>query len=84
MVTRKGSGQPEALATFAATARNAGRKPKEIGIAATPATKPVATAPTAKQAAATKVLQEGVTGKKRGAAKAIDALPDRAGKKPAA
>lgn len=82
--SRKGAGQPEALATFAATARNAGLKPREIGLEATPATKPAATSPKAKQAAATKVLQGGVTGKTRGAAKAIEALPDRASKKPAA
>ncbi len=75
--TPKNAGQPEALATFAATARNAGRKPDDIGLAATPATKPAATSPEAKQDAATRVLQEGVTGRDRGADEAIDALPDR-------
>jgi hypothetical protein len=81
--TPKHSGQPEALATFAATARNAGHKPENIGLEATPATKPVATSPEAKQDAATRVLQEGVTGKDHGADEAIDALPDRAaGKQP--
>lgn len=70
-------GQPEALATFAATARNAGRKPDDIGLEATEATKPVATSPEAKQDAATRVLQEGVTGEDRGADEAVDALPDR-------
>ncbi len=75
--TPKDAGQPEALATFAATARNAGQKPDDIGLKATPATKPVATSPQAKQDAATRVLQEGVTGKDRGADEAVDALPDR-------
>ncbi len=76
--TSRKTGQPEALATFAATARNAGRKPHDIGLEATPATKPLATSPEAKQDAATRVLQEGVTGKDHGADEAIDALPDRA------
>lgn len=71
-------GQPEALATFAATARNAGAKPDEIGLGATKATRPVATSPGAKQKAATRVLQEGVTGKDHGAQEAVVALPDRA------
>lgn len=74
----KGKGQPEALATFAASARNEGKKPGSIGLGATPATKPVRTSSKAKADAATRVLQEGVTGRDHGADAAIDALPDRA------
>ena len=69
--------QPEALATFAASARNDGRKPKEIGLEATKATAPLKTSPALKQGAATKVLREGVLGRKQGADAAIDKLPDR-------
>ncbi|MBX9911892.1 MAG: hypothetical protein K2Z25_24705 [Beijerinckiaceae bacterium] len=80
--TPKSAGQPEALATFAATARNAGHKPQNIGLEATAATKPLATSPAAKHDAATRVLQEGVTGKDHGADEAVDTLPDRAAGKP--
>ncbi|CAH1651176.1 conserved hypothetical protein [Hyphomicrobiales bacterium] len=69
--------QPEALATFAATARNDGKKPKDIGLHATPETKGITTDPKKKATAATKVLREGVLHKDQGAEKAIDALPDR-------
>ncbi len=69
--------QPEALATFAATARNDGRKPDEIGLTATPETAPIPTSPDDKARAATKVLREGVLGSDQGADEAIDALPDR-------
>lgn len=79
MATDKGpeGQQPEALATFAATARNDSRKPAEIGLTATPDTEPLATAPEVKAEAATKVLREGVLGRDQGAAEAVDALPDR-------
>lgn len=69
--------QPEALATFAATARNQGKKPKSIGLEATPETAGIPTDPEKKAEAATKVLREGVFHKKQGADEAIDALPDR-------
>lgn len=69
--------QPEALATFAATARNDGRKPKDIGLEATPETKAIPTDPKKKAAAATKVLREGVLHRDQGADEAVDALPDR-------
>lgn len=69
--------QPEALATFAASARNDGRKPKDVGLEATEATKPLKTSPDKKQDAANKVLREGVLGKDQGADEAIDKLPDR-------
>jgi hypothetical protein len=74
----KAKGQPEALATFGAAARNDGKKPSSIGLEATPATKPIRTSSDAKADAATRVLQEGVTGRDRGADEAVDALPDRA------
>lgn len=70
--------QPEALATFAASARNAGKKPKDIGLKATPETQAIPTDPKKKNDAARKVLREGVLHKNQGADKAIDALPDRA------
>ncbi|WID96058.1 hypothetical protein QO058_25520 [Bosea vestrisii] len=69
--------RPEALATFAASARNDGKKPEEIGLEATEATKPLVTSPEKKHDAATKVLREGVLGKDQGADEAIDKLPDR-------
>lgn len=69
--------RPEALATFAASARNEGRKPERIGLEATQDTKPLKTSPEKKQDAATKVLREGVLGRDQGADAAIDKLPDR-------
>ncbi|MGO4173907.1 hypothetical protein [Bosea sp. TAF32] len=69
--------QPESLATFSATAKNAGKKPKDVALTATPETMPIPTDPTKKADAATKVLREGVLHRDQGADKAIDALPDR-------
>lgn len=69
--------QPEALATFAASARNDASKPAAIGLTATPETEPLAIAPEAKADAATKVLREGVLDRDQGADEAVDALPDR-------
>ncbi len=69
--------QPEALATFAEAARTIQKKPKDIGLTATKATAPLNTSSAAKQDAATRVLREGVTGRKQGAKEAIDRLPDR-------
>ncbi len=69
--------QPEALATFAATARNEGRKPDDIGLEATPETSGIPTDPDQKAKAATKVLREGVLHRDQGADEAVDALPDR-------
>ncbi len=69
--------QPEALATFAASARNDGKKPKDVGLEATPETAPLPTAPERKQEAANKVLREGVLGTDQGSEEAIDRLPDR-------
>ncbi|PZO03877.1 MAG: hypothetical protein DCF30_01855 [Hyphomicrobiales bacterium] len=69
--------QPEALATFAASARNDARKPEDIGLTATPETAPLATPSQKKAEAATKVLREGVLERDQGADEAVDALPDR-------
>lgn len=69
--------QPEALATFATTARNHGKKPKDIGLEATPETKGVPADSKKKAEAATKVLREGVLHKDQGADEAVGALPDR-------
>ncbi len=69
--------QPESLATFAATARNDGKKPKDIGLEATPQTKGIPTDAKKKADAATKVLREGALGNDQGAEEAVDALPDR-------
>ena len=78
------TGQPEALATFAASARNDGSKPENIGLEATTETTAISTNLGDKHDAATKVLREGVLGTDQGADQAIDRLPDRVtGKKPA-
>ena len=69
--------QPEALATFAASAKNAGKKPKDFGLEATPETKGIPTDSRKKDEAARKVLREGVLHEDQGADEAIDALPDR-------
>ena len=69
--------QPEALATFAASARNDGHKPKDIGLHATDKTEALPTDPKEKADAATKVLREGVLHKEQGADEAINDLPDR-------
>ena len=81
MTTKKPAGpdgqQPEALATFAASARNDARKPGDVGLTATPDTAPLETSPEHKADAATKVLREGVLKRDQGADEAVDALPDR-------
>jgi hypothetical protein len=69
--------QPEALATFAASARNDGQKPKDIGLHATDETEAIPTDPKKKADAATKVLREGVLHKDQGADEAVKDLPDR-------
>jgi hypothetical protein len=74
--------QPEALATFAATAVHGGKKPDDIGLTATKETAAIPTNPDDKIDAATKILREGVLGTDQGAEAAIDKLPDRiSGKK---
>ncbi|HEY5798114.1 MAG TPA: hypothetical protein VIU82_24180 [Bosea sp. (in: a-proteobacteria)] len=69
--------QPEALATFAASARNDGRKPDKVGLTATSETAPLQTSSEKKAQAATKVLREGVLKRDQGADEAVIALPDR-------
>ncbi len=69
--------QPEALATFAASARNDARKPDDVGLTATPETAPLKTSSDKKAEATTKVLREGVLKRDQGADEAVDALPDR-------
>lgn len=68
--------RPEALAQFAETARDK-NKVDHPGLTANRKTAPIPTNPKAKDTAATKVLQEGVTGQDHGAEEAIDKLPDR-------
>jgi hypothetical protein len=68
--------RPEALAQFAETARTKKRKERP-GLIADKDTAPIPTDSRAKDDAATKVLQEGATGKDHGAEEAIDRLPDR-------
>lgn len=67
---------PEALAKFAETARSEDKK-DNTGLNATRETTPIPTDSKLKDEAATKVLQEGVTGEDHGAEEAIDELPDR-------
>lgn len=69
--------RPEALATFAKASRHDGVKPDDLGLTADESTKPIPTSSKDKDRAATKVLQEGVTHKDKGAREAIDKLPDR-------
>ena len=68
--------RPEALAQFAETARTKKREERP-GLVADEGTTPIPTDSKAKDEAATKVLQEGATGKDHGAEEAIDKLPDR-------
>jgi hypothetical protein len=69
--------RPEALAAFAEAARADDNKPRNLGLVATANTTPIPTDSEQKDDAATKVLQEGVTGEDHGAEEAIDKLPDR-------
>jgi hypothetical protein len=75
-MTARPKQRPEALAQFAETARD-DRREDRPGLVADEATKPIPTDSTAKDEAATKVLQEGATGADHGAEEAIDRLPDR-------
>ncbi len=68
---------PEALAEFAKSARAAEPGKEEKSLSATAKTKPKPRDIQADQKAATKVLQEGATGKKKGALAAVKKLPDR-------
>ena len=73
----KSAERPEALATFAKASRHDGVKPDDLGLTADESTKPIPTSSKAKDRAATKVLQEGVTHQDKGSREAIDKLPDR-------
>lgn len=67
--------RPEALAAFAESSRS--KKKVKVSLTATDETAPIPTDPEKKDSAASKVLQEGVTGEDRGAEEAIEQLPDR-------
>jgi hypothetical protein len=69
--------EPEALATFAESARAKEKVPDETTLTATRHTAPLRTDSKKKDKAATKVLRQGVTGEDEGADEAIDKLPDR-------
>ena len=71
--------RPEALAEFSETARKQPQQSETVKkpLTATEHTKPIPTDNAEKHDAATKVLQEGVTHEDKGAAEAIDKLPDR-------
>ena len=73
----KPAGQPEALATFAASARNDGHKPPEQGLEAMPETKGKPGPLRDEQDAARRVLAERTTGTDQDADEAVQALPDR-------
>lgn len=69
--------QGEALATFAESSRTRRKVPPEPSLQATEHTAPIPTESRKKDAAATKVLAEGATGKDCGSEEAINELPDR-------
>jgi hypothetical protein len=68
---------PEALATFAATARNDGTRPKDHPERATAETAPIPADPKAKDEAARQVLKAGVDHAPERAQAAVKAVPDR-------
>jgi hypothetical protein len=53
---------PEALATFAAAARNEGKKPDDLGLTATPETAPKPDDLDAEEEDATEIIHGGATG----------------------
>jgi hypothetical protein len=75
MVKESSNERPEALAAFAESARS--EEKVKTSLKATEHTAPIPTDSKKKDVAATKVLQEGVTGIDQGAEEAIDELPDR-------
>jgi hypothetical protein len=68
---------PEALATFAATARNDGKRPKDHPDHATPETAAIPTDPKVKDDAAREVLRAGVDHDPKRAQPAVEKVPDR-------
>ena len=77
MNKRRKHEQGEALATFAESSRTRRKVPPEPSLQATEHTAPIPTESRKKDAAATKVLAEGATGKDCGSEEAINELPDR-------
>jgi hypothetical protein len=75
MVKESINERPEALAAFAESARS--EEKINTSLTATEHTAPIPTDSKKKDVAATKVLQEGVTGTDQGAEEAINELPDR-------
>jgi hypothetical protein len=71
------SAQPEALAQFAKSARNAGKDAAAPGLTADEETAPVPADPDVEHTAATKVLREGVFKHDEGSQDEIEKLPDR-------
>jgi hypothetical protein len=69
--------QPEALATFAEAARHGGKKPDNIGLTATSATRPLPGDLDREEEAAAKILSENATGRDKGGEAAARDLPDR-------
>ena len=70
--------QPEALATFAASAKSGeGKKPDPVGLTATAKTAPLPADPKKKAAVATELLNKGAKGEPPDPKPAVDALPDR-------
>ena len=68
---------PEALATFAATARNEGERPKDHPDRATNETAPIPAEPKAKDDAARAVLRKGVGLDHEPIKEAVSKVPDR-------
>jgi hypothetical protein len=77
MVSQSKKQRPEALATFAESARAKAKVPDKTSLTATKKTAPMRTDSKKKDEAATKVLREGVRKTDEGAEEAIDKLPDR-------
>ena len=73
----KAAQNPEALATFAATARNDGKRPKDHPDRATAETAPIPADPKVKDEAARQVLRAGVGHDPARAKPAVKAVPDR-------
>jgi hypothetical protein len=64
------------LATFAEAAHD-GKKPEDIGLTATPATKPLTGNLEPEEGVAAAILNENATGHEQGGRETADALPDR-------
>lgn len=77
MPSKKPEENPEALATFAATAKNAGIRPKDDAQAANEKTKAVPVDPKLKDEAARQVLRAGIDGTTKNAQEAVKKIPDR-------